>query len=85
MKNNKKPTRVQIIRVGGGQRRRRRGGDDGRNECDVLKSGGEGEEEEEEAGVEGIRGGGRGSHLQERHMLLKSAGRSGQSSRLNLR
>lgn len=84
MKNNKKPTRVQIIRVGGGQRRRRRGGDDGRNECDVLKSGGEGEEEEE-AGVEGIRGGGRGSHLQERHMLLKSAGRSGQSSRLNLR
>lgn len=42
-------------------------------------------EGEEEAGVEGIRGGGRGSHLQERHMLLKSAGRSGQSSRLNLR
>lgn len=41
MKNNKKPTRVQIIRVGGGQRRRG-GGDDGRNECDVLKSGGEG-------------------------------------------
>lgn len=82
MKNNKKPTRVQIIRVGGGQRRRG-GGDDGRNECDVLKSGGG--EGGEGAGVEGIRGGGRGSHLQERHMLLKSAGRSGQSSRLNLR